>query len=55
MIGGAPGEDNRALPSDLGYHLHSGLLGFPHPATGKWTEIACAPPPVLRLLNKSAA
>jgi 23S rRNA pseudouridine1911/1915/1917 synthase len=48
VTGGVPGEDSRALPGDLGYHLHSELLGFLHPATGKWTEIACVPPPVLR-------
>jgi 23S rRNA pseudouridine1911/1915/1917 synthase len=47
-VGGVPAEDSRALPGDLGYHLHSELLGFPHPATGKWTEITCAPPPPLR-------
>jgi len=47
--GGVPAEDCQALPSDLGYHLHSALLGFPHPATSKWTEITCAPPPLLRL------
>lgn len=50
MAGGIPAENSRALPGDLGYHLHSALLGFPHPATGEWTEIACAPPPLLRLL-----
>jgi 23S rRNA pseudouridine1911/1915/1917 synthase len=47
--GGIPAEGSRALPGDLGYHLHSELLGFPHPATGEWTEITCAPPPLLRL------
>ena len=45
-------EDSRALPSDLGYHLHSALLGFAHPATNKWVEIVCAPPPVLRRSNE---
>jgi 23S rRNA pseudouridine1911/1915/1917 synthase len=49
MAGGIPAENSRALPGDLGYHLHSALLGFPHPATSEWTEIACAPPPLLRL------
>jgi 23S rRNA pseudouridine1911/1915/1917 synthase len=49
VTGGIPAENSRALPGDLGYHLHSMLLGFPHPATGKWTEIACMPPPLLRL------
>jgi len=47
--GGLPAGNNGALPGDLGYHLHSELLGFSHPATGEWTEIACAPPPLLRL------
>ena len=50
--GGVPAEDSRALPSDLGYHLHSALLGFAHPATNKWVEIACPPPPVLRRSNE---
>ncbi len=50
--GGIPAKDTRALPGDLGYHLHSALLGFPHPATSRWTEIACAPPPLLRLHNE---
>ncbi len=49
-VGGAPAEGSRALPGDTGYHLHSLLLGFLHPATGRWTEITCAPPPVLRPL-----
>jgi 23S rRNA pseudouridine1911/1915/1917 synthase len=47
--GGIPSENSRALPGDPGYHLHNGLLGFPHPATGKWTEVSCMPPPLLRL------
>ena len=47
--GGLPAENGRALPGDPGYHLHSALLGFPHPVTGEWIEIACAPPPLLRL------
>jgi 23S rRNA pseudouridine1911/1915/1917 synthase len=49
MVGGIPEDNSRALPSDLGYHLHNGLLGFHHPASGKWTEITCGPPPLLRL------
>jgi 23S rRNA pseudouridine1911/1915/1917 synthase len=49
VSGGIPAPDSRALPSDLGYHLHNTLLGFSHPETGEWTEIACMPPPVLRL------
>jgi 23S rRNA pseudouridine1911/1915/1917 synthase len=46
--GGVPAPDSRALPSDPGYHLHNAVLGFPHPASRKWTEIACAAPPILR-------
>jgi 23S rRNA pseudouridine1911/1915/1917 synthase len=49
VAGGIPAEDSTALPGDLGYLLHNALLGFPHPATGKWTEIHCMPPPALRL------
>ena len=52
IAGGVPAKNSRALPSDLGYHLHNMLLGFPHPKTGKWTEVACAPPPLLRLHNE---
>jgi 23S rRNA pseudouridine1911/1915/1917 synthase len=52
--GGIPAEDSRALPGDVGYFLHSGLLGFPHPVTGKWTEITCAPPPPLRCAGGQA-
>ncbi len=52
MAGGVPAEDSRALPGDLGYHLHSALLGFPHPATNGWVEIACQPPPPLRRSNE---
>lgn len=48
-IGGVPSKDSNALPADLGYHLHNGLLGFHHPTTAKWTEITCAPPPPLRI------
>ena len=55
MTGGTPDEDSGALPGDLGYHLHSELLGFRHPATGEWVEIACAPPPSLRLSKKTSS
>jgi 23S rRNA pseudouridine1911/1915/1917 synthase len=48
-IGGVPKENGRALPGDLGYHLHSERLGFAHPFTHTWTEIICFPPPCLRL------
>lgn len=47
--GGAPTGDSRALPGDPGYYLHGSLLGFAHSDTGEWTEIACGPPPQLRL------
>lgn len=49
IVGGVPADDSRALPSDLGYYLHNALLGFPHPASGKWIEITCGPPPLLRI------
>jgi 23S rRNA pseudouridine1911/1915/1917 synthase len=49
LAGGIPVD--RALPSELGYHLHSSLLRFPHPATGQWIEIVCPPPPLLRRSN----
>ena len=49
VSGGIPEPGSRALPSDLGYHLHNSLLGFQHPVTDQWTEIACLPPPILRL------
>jgi len=48
-MGGVPADGSRALPGDPGYWLHAGLLGFRHPVSGAWTEIACMPPPVLRL------
>ena len=53
-VGGVPLPGSRALPSDLGYHLHNALLGLHHPATGKWVEITCLPPPILRLRHKRA-
>jgi 23S rRNA pseudouridine1911/1915/1917 synthase len=46
--GGIPAPGSRSLPSDTGYYLHNALLGFEHPENGKWTEIACTPPPILR-------
>ena len=52
ISGGVPAENSQAVPGDLGYHLHSALLGFPHPATTEWTEIACAPPSPLRLQDE---
>jgi 23S rRNA pseudouridine1911/1915/1917 synthase len=51
--GGVPGANSRALPGDTGYHLHNAFLGFPHPETGKWTEIECMPTPPLRMLSGS--
>jgi 23S rRNA pseudouridine1911/1915/1917 synthase len=47
-VGGVPIENSRALPGDLGYHLHSELLGFSHPVTSEWIEISCFPPAILR-------
>jgi len=49
--GGAPREGAGAVPGQVGYHLHAGLLGFSHPATGAWTEVTCGPPPVLRVAS----
>ncbi len=48
VAGGVPAPDSKALPGDLGYHLHHGLLEFPHPTTGERLRITCAPPPPLR-------
>jgi 23S rRNA pseudouridine1911/1915/1917 synthase len=50
--GGIPAENSRALPGDLGYRLHNAILGFDHPVTAKWTEIACTPPLPLRLKDE---
>jgi 23S rRNA pseudouridine1911/1915/1917 synthase len=47
-VGGITAAGSSALPGDLGYHLHSRLLAFLHPATGRRTEISCLPPPLLR-------
>jgi 23S rRNA pseudouridine1911/1915/1917 synthase len=52
VIGGIPAEDSCALPGDLGYRLHNAILGFDHPVMAEWTEIACMPPPPLRLRNQ---
>lgn len=54
-VGGVPAENSQALPGDLGYHLHHMQLGVPHPATGEWIEIGCAPPPPLRESSGQAA
>jgi 23S rRNA pseudouridine1911/1915/1917 synthase len=53
QTGGLPrfslGDDGRpALPGDLGYHLHSWRIRFPHPARGEDIE-AISPPPSLLL------
>jgi 23S rRNA pseudouridine1911/1915/1917 synthase len=38
-------EDLRAIGRELGRQaLHARVLGFHHPASGKWMEFACAPP-----------
>ena len=55
VAGGVPAENSRALPGDPGYFLHHTILGFPHPASGKWTEIHCMPPSLLRLPSRSDA
>jgi len=47
-VGGVPIENCCALPGDLGYHLHSELLGFSHPFTKEWIEICSSPPSILR-------
>jgi len=53
VIGGIPAENSRALPGDLGYGLHNAVLGFDHPVTARWTEIACTPPFPLRLKDET--
>lgn len=51
--GGIPDPGCETVPSETGYRLHSTLLGLHHPDTGTWTEIFCAPPPVLRPSRQS--
>jgi 23S rRNA pseudouridine1911/1915/1917 synthase len=46
VAGGFPGD---ALPGEGGYWLHAASLVFDHPTTGQHLEIACLPPPPLRL------
>ena len=48
-IGGVPKAKSRALPGDLGYLLHSERVTFRHPGTERLIEVACLPPPLLRL------
>jgi 23S rRNA pseudouridine1911/1915/1917 synthase len=50
--GGIPARETRALPGDLGYHLHAERLGFRHPHSGKRVQIECFPPPPLRLRSE---
>lgn len=47
--GGLPLPGTSALPGDLGYRLHAGLLELPHPRTGELIHLACQAPPVLRM------
>ena len=52
QTGGLPrfslGDDGRpALPGDLGYHLHSWKIRFPHPTRGEDVEVVSPPPPPL--------
>jgi 23S rRNA pseudouridine1911/1915/1917 synthase len=46
--GGLPIEGTRALPGDLGYHLHAWRLAFPHPVTGAPVAFEAPVPPALR-------
>ena len=55
QAGGVPrlviSADGRpALPGDLGYHLHSWKIRFPHPGLGGEIEVISPPPPTLRAL-----
>lgn len=47
--GGVPLPETRALPGDLGYRLHAGLLELPHPRTGAILRVQCQAPPDLRV------
>lgn len=47
--GGGIRTGTTARPGDTGYLLHAFRLGLPHPRTGAWLELACQPPPMLRL------
>jgi len=44
-------KDGEALPGDCGYLLHAERLRLYHPKTGSPLEIACPPPPELRIGN----
>lgn len=48
IAGGVPRTDTQALPGDEGYLLHAMSLALPHPRTGTWLRLECAPPPELR-------
>jgi 23S rRNA pseudouridine1911/1915/1917 synthase len=45
--GGVPAPGVRALPGDLGYHLHAHRLSFAHPMTGRPMTLVAPPPPEL--------
>jgi 23S rRNA pseudouridine1911/1915/1917 synthase len=47
VAGGGPSPDG-GLPGDPGYRLHAHRLRLPHPVTGDWLELECAPPSELR-------
>ncbi|WP_306591892.1 RluA family pseudouridine synthase [Geothrix sp. 21YS21S-4] len=46
--GGGPLPHTQAVPGDLGYLLHAGLLELPHPRTDEMLRLECQPPPMLR-------
>jgi 23S rRNA pseudouridine1911/1915/1917 synthase len=43
-IGGVPKAEGKAIPSDIGYNLHSHQLRFVHPHSGKPLSIEAEPP-----------
>ena len=53
QIGGRPaaaeGAERPPLPGDVGYHLHSTRLRFPHPRTRNCVSVYAQPPEILRL------
>ena len=51
--GGVPLAGTQAVPGDLGYRLHAGLLELPHPRTGELVSLACQAPPDLRALGQA--
>ena len=50
--GGTPLPGSTALPGDPGYLLHAERIGFPHPVTGRWTEVVAPPPAELRATGR---